>query len=46
MGTEGGNYALAESYVMSGTQCPLCPQKRTLELSRAMSALCQKRKSP
>jgi len=24
-------------------QCPLCPQKQTLELSRAMSALCQKR---
>ena len=22
--------------------CPLCPQKRTLELSRGMSALCQK----
>jgi len=26
--------------------CPLYPQKRTLELSRAMSALCQKRTSP
>src|SRR5215472_10114576 len=25
--------------------CPLYPQKRTLELSRAMSALCQKRTS-
>src|SRR6516225_3089606 len=24
-------------------QCPLYPQKRTLELSRGMSALCQKR---
>jgi hypothetical protein len=24
-------------------QCPLHPQKRTLKLSRAMSALCQKR---
>src|SRR5215472_2249410 len=24
-------------------RCPLYPQKRTLELSRAMSALCQKR---
>jgi hypothetical protein len=24
-------------------QWPLCPQKRTLELSRGMSALCQKR---
>src|SRR6516225_10851347 len=24
-------------------RCPLCPQKRTLELSRGMSALCQQR---
>jgi hypothetical protein len=24
-------------------QCPLYPQKQTLELSRVMSALCQKR---
>ena len=24
-------------------RCPLCPQKRTLRLSREMSALCQKR---
>jgi len=27
---------------MSGTQCPLYPQKRTSELSRGMSAMCQK----
>jgi hypothetical protein len=26
-------------------QCPLYPQKQTLELGRAMSALCQKRTS-
>jgi hypothetical protein len=26
--------------------CPLYPQKRTLELSREMSAMCQKRTSP
>src|SRR6516165_5595673 len=29
----------------SGRQCPLYPRKRTLELSCAMSALCQKRTS-
>ena len=27
----------------SADKCPLSPQKRTLELSRGMSALCQKR---
>ena len=26
----------------TSNQCPLYPQKRTLELSRVMSALCQK----
>jgi hypothetical protein len=27
-------------------QCPLYPQKQTLELSRVMSALCQKQTLP
>src|SRR5215469_5941832 len=27
-------------------ECPLYPQRRTLELGRGMSALCQKRTSP
>src|SRR5262249_15686623 len=29
----------------TSTQCPLYPRKRTLELSRVMSALCQKQTS-
>jgi hypothetical protein len=44
--TKGGSCALAESHVMSAgvsCPCPLYPQKRTSELSRAMSAMCQKR---
>ena len=34
---------MGEGRVMSATQCPLYPRKRTLELGGVMSALCQKR---
>src|SRR6516165_143094 len=33
------------SRLIAREQCPLYPRKRTLELSRAMSALCQKQTS-
>jgi hypothetical protein len=43
-GLNAGNSAFAATrgHGRMSNQCPLYPQKRTLELSRVMSALCQK----
>ena len=37
---------MRSSSKLASAECPLYPQKRTLELSRVMSAFCQKRTLP